>query len=429
MKNAFLTAVLVLLLHTLATGDATATGAAMQQSPATPASNPDYAAGRSTCPIVPTPRTYRPAGPAVRAANDAAVIVLGTRSSNPERYAADRLAARLKPGAGPRLTVVAEDAIPASTRLVFVLGQRKTNRMVDRLWQASGIVLTQPDGFAIEVVDDAGRALVLVAGSNDRGVVYGADAAADLAGWEGNALTVTRASVRDWPSIAWRGRSWFRPDAYLTDDDLDAYVDARLNFVDYRDGNRRWAHANEPGGPFGITADFAIDPKAAADRIAQARRRGLFVYGTVSCGVVENRFDEVVKQATVLLDAGADGLWASFDDSGGVNRNPNKLMRRLAELCAKRGLGGPALATTPVVGSYEQAKTPVEPGHAAGGAGIGRRDLVLHLPAQRRRVRYAQGVRPQESTRLVAQLAACPPRLPSRPLLRPDDLRRRAAIH
>mgnify|MGYP000973146195 CR=1 FL=1 len=114
---------------------------------------------QAACPIVPLPKVYRETGRSVQLLGPEAVaIVIGRRSTGPERYAAEQFQARLERRFRRRLPIVAEQAVDASVRQVFLLGQRNSNDWLDRLCGANKIELsaTAPgeNGFVIEAVDD-----------------------------------------------------------------------------------------------------------------------------------------------------------------------------------------------------------------------------------------------------------------------------------
>jgi len=120
---------------------------------------------------------------------------------------------------------------------------------------------------------------VLVAGSNARGVIYGAGASFDLLRREGERVVFPAVSVRDWPSMAWRGRHSSRPERQHEPGVMDAYCRSRLNWVDLRDGPDRWR------GQFGYPPGFRINVPQAKRILAEAHRRGFFVFATVQCSI------------------------------------------------------------------------------------------------------------------------------------------------
>ena len=146
---------------------------------------PVCGASVADCPLVPVPKSYRDHGRTWQLLEpQQAAIALGAKAAETERYAAERLQAHVERRFKQRIPIVVETAVPESVRQVFLLGQRSSNRWVDKLCREQKIGLgdAEPgeDGFVIECLEDGGRQVVLVAGGNPRGVVYGADALFDL---------------------------------------------------------------------------------------------------------------------------------------------------------------------------------------------------------------------------------------------------------
>jgi len=308
--------------------------------------------GEAACPIVPTPKVYRATGRTARLLRGAAIVV-GAKATEPERYAAERLQGLIARRFGRKLPVAVETQIGEGARQVLLLGQRATNAWLDRLCKARGIELgpTAPghDGFVVEAMKDDGRDVVVIGGSNARGAIYGQDAFFDLLRREGDAVVFPVASIRDWPSIAWRGRPFWRLRLYLVEGAMDALARSRLNFIDLRDA---------PGGiaKFGYPPDFKIDLPVARRVLAEGHRRGMFVYGTVSCGVGPEKFDAVIAKFEELIALGVDGIWISFDDPGPGKEAP-VLIRRVLELGRRRGFTGRLVANTQPAGSYNKIDT------------------------------------------------------------------------
>jgi len=152
------------------------------------------------CPLVPVPKSYRDQGRTWQLFGpDQAAIVLGAQASEPERYAAERLQTHIERRFKRRIRSVAEAALPDAVRQVFLLGQRSTNAWLDQLCRerkAEGdhrrphapradsgppsvpstvadsgprsVPSTMEDGFVIECLEDRGRQVVMVGGSNWR---------------------------------------------------------------------------------------------------------------------------------------------------------------------------------------------------------------------------------------------------------------------
>ncbi|HPM79189.1 MAG TPA: hypothetical protein PLF81_00745 [Candidatus Anammoximicrobium sp.] len=345
-------------------------------------------APKPACPLVPVPKFYRDHGRTWQLLGpDQTAIVMGAQATEPERYAAGRLQAHLERRFQRRIPIVAEAAVPEAVRLVFLLGQRSTNAWLDRLCREQKIEQggletlgdsgtrsvpptmagsgtrsvppTMEDAFAIECLEDQGRQVVIVAGSNPRGVIYGQDALFDLMRAEAGQVIWPVVSVRDWPSIPWRGRPHSVLRQHLVPGALDAYIRARLNFTDVRDDPRVTATNVFPArkASMGFPAGVPIDSDTVQRMVTESHRRGLFVYGTVSCGVPQAKHDEVLETFRQLSDLGVDGLWVSFDDVGGGEDAP-QLIGRVLEFGQQRGMTGRQIATTPPSGDYQNIDTP-----------------------------------------------------------------------
>lgn len=312
-------------------------------------------AAAGPCPIVPTPKEYRETGRLVRIASAAdAVIVVGSRATDQERYAAQRLQCLVKTRFGIELRIAAETDNLRNARVSVLLGQRGTHDRLDRICREKGIELGADspgcDGFVIEVSGDGERDSVLVGGVNPRGVIYGQDAFFDLLRREGEGVAFPAVSVRDWATIAWRGRGiWDSLPSYLDPGKLDAYVRARFNLIDIR------------GNGFGLIPGAALDHVVVENILTEAHRRGFFVYGTVQSGLrpganpVAHR-ETVLKTFRELIDLGVDGLWVSFDDVG-AGPGTEDLIRAALELGAEHNMRGRCIATTPPAGSYGSVDT------------------------------------------------------------------------
>ncbi len=317
-----------------------------------------------TCPIVPTPKSYRDRGESwPLAAAGRVAIVVGREATEPERYAAECLRTHVERRFKRQIPIVAETAIPDAVRQVFVLGQRTACGWVDRLCNTHKIELgaNSPgaDGFVIEMVDDGARQVVVVGGSNPRGVIYGQDALFDALRASGDGVQIPRVSVRDWASIAWRGRPHSVLQHHLVPGAMDAYARARINFIDVRDDPRAKAGLYLPPrkASMGFPPGLPINRLAVKRVIDEGHRRGIFVYGTVSCAVRGKQFPAVISTFEELLDMGVDGLWLSFDDTGAGSDAPG-IIGRVLELGARHGIAGRKIAITPPAGDYEVIDRP-----------------------------------------------------------------------
>ena len=307
------------------------------------------------CPLVPVPKVYRETGGRWELQPPrAAAIVVGDKASEPEKYAAERLQAALRQKTAGHYLVCPESQIPSQATQLFLLGQTSTHGLLDRLCRKQQLELRENspghDGFLLEMVEDGSRQMVLIGGSNPRGVIYGQATFLNLLKKQGTTWSFCRVSLRDWPSIKWRAFTQNNIDAYLEPGRLDRYVDARLNFIELRDGPppRR--------GHFGVPPDFPLDQSRCQTLLREAHRRGFFVYGVVFCGVQPQKHDATFKQFQVLSDLGVDGLYVSFDDPGG-GVNQDKLVARVVEFARAHGYTGNRLAMLPPSPDYQRVDT------------------------------------------------------------------------
>jgi len=315
--------------------------------------------GQTSCPIVPHPKEYHDSGiTATLEAPDAAAIVVGAKATEPERYAAEYLQTQIERRFGRRLPIRAETDVPAGVRQVFLLGQVATNSRLGALCAQHEIDLSGDspghDGYVIRCVDDGDRQVVLIGGSNPRGVIYGQNAFFDLLRTQDERVVFPVVSVRDWPSIAWRGRPHSVLKQHLVPGALDAYLRSRINFTDVRDDPEVEPTIIFPArkASMGCPAGRPLDEPLVRRMIGESHRRGLFVYGTVSCGVAAGEVDDVLRTFRELIALGVDGLWISFDDVGAGDA-AEEVVRRVVALGAEHGMTGRKIAITPPLKEYQ----------------------------------------------------------------------------
>ncbi|MBI5723600.1 MAG: hypothetical protein HZA50_06555 [Planctomycetes bacterium] len=316
---------------------------------------------QASCPIVPAPKEYQDRGGTIRLLAPAeTAIVIGVKAREPEVFAAERLQTLINKRFGVKYPIAVEGKESTGAKQILLLGQRDTNAALDKLCRDKKINLDAKspgaDGFVIDVADDSGRQTVIIGGSNARGVIYGQEAFFDMLRRDGDKVVFPNVAVRDWASIPWRGRpSPGQCDikGQLAEGVLDAYVRARINWTDIRAGN------------YGIKAGAKLDGELIRKVLAEAHRRGMFVYGTVSTGGVEpGQFDAVIGTYKELIDLGVDGLWLSFDDQG-AGTNANILIEKILELGKSRNINGMAIAITPPAGAYGRISAPFNKATAA----------------------------------------------------------------
>jgi len=285
------------------------------------------------------PITFRPAS---------AVLVVGRRASEPERYAAELFRKHVARRFGVSWPIRTEGEDLGGAEVVFLLGQRTTHDRLDRLCEAHRINLNDRspghDGYVIEMVEDDEASVILVGGSNPRGVIYGQDTLFQLIRRDGQRLGVVRAAVRDWPSIPWRGRPRTDYHDYLRPGELDCYMTARVNWIDLRTDT----YAFDP--------EEELDEASIAEVIRQAHRRGLIVYATVNCGMPRSKYGAILKMFDAMVRLGADGLWMSFDDKG-PGEAPEELVERVLAYGRDKGITGHLISICPPKGSYQKIDT------------------------------------------------------------------------
>jgi len=331
------------------------------------------------CPIVPVPRVYKESGRTAELLAEGAAVVVGAKASEPERYGAERLRGLVARRFKRQLPILAEGEAKDAVRQAILVGQRPTNAWLDRLCREKGFDLSAEtpgqDGFIIEVADDGGRQVIVIGGSDERGAIYGQDAFFDLLRAEDGRVAFPVASVRDWPSIAWRGRPHFYLREHLEPGVFEAYVRARVNFIDVRDA---------PGEKalYGFPADYQIDEGVVKRIVAEAHRRAIFVYGTVICGVRAGQHDAVLAAFQKLISLGVDGLWVSFDDRG-AGQSAEALIARVLALGKSHGMTGWRIATTPPIGSYGRARSDFNQAAAKVPGFADARWFLTHMPLER----------------------------------------------
>ncbi len=313
----------------------------------------------STCPIIPMPKEYRVLGQTLTLeTSGAAAIVIGAKATEPELYAAEYLQTQIQRRFKHKLAIHNEGDVQAPVRQVLLLGQVDTNAWLKRLCNHHEIDLSRDspghDGFVIRCLGDGARQIVLIGGSNSRGVIYGQHALFDLLRSEGESVVFPAVSVRDWPSIPWRGRPHSVLKQHLVPGALDAYLRARLNFTDVRDDLDVEATVIFPArkASMGFPAGKPIDRPLVEQMIRESHRRGLFVYGTVSCGVPVDKTGDVIKTFEELISLGVDGLWISFDDVG-AGENAANVVKQVLELGAQHDMTGRKIAITPPLEEYQ----------------------------------------------------------------------------
>ncbi|MGC8863214.1 MAG: glycoside hydrolase family 20 zincin-like fold domain-containing protein, partial [Armatimonadota bacterium] len=314
----------------------------------------------------------------------ATAIVIGAGATEPEQYAAEALQRYVNKRFGRKWPILRETADLNLYKLIVLLGQRSTCKMIDSLCRKWSIKLTDRspghDGYVIQFGNDSGREIAMVGGSVPRGVVYGQDTLFQLISeqnvrgtsaarqdgrnvyldGEPRYLTFQPAAIRDWPSIPWRGRPHSDISLYDRPNTFDSFAQARVNFIDLRLGNR--IYGTPPG--------FKLDVEKTKHVLNEAHRRGLFVFATVDCAVPEEQHGAVIKTYEEFISLGADGIYISIDDPGADFRMGTSipLIKRIVELGKKHGVTGSKIAIVPGKESYLEiaTETNYKVGHTPG---------------------------------------------------------------
>ena len=300
---------------------------------------------KQICPITPEPKEFKVAGPEYTFSAEDSAIVIGNNKSEVDEYAAGRLQDMIVKRFGVKLEVASENQADKYANLIL-LGETTTNSMLADACKAKGIKLDGEtpgfDGYIIDSVKIGQKNAVIIGGSNARGVTYGQASFFQMLVKSGDGLRFKGVSIRDWPTLKWRGRNCAKQvDAAA----YDSYVQARINFVDTL---YPMVGIHDP--------NFTIDHPRVIKNLAQAHKRGLYVYAVVNCAVEPALFDKVINAYDELLAMGVDGMWISFDDAGeGIDATV--LTQRILKLAKERGLSYHDVVMTPPAGSYHNIET------------------------------------------------------------------------
>lgn len=279
-------------------------------------------------------------GPAT-AVDGAAAVVLADEASPPEREAARLLCRYVEKRFGQKWPIHTAKEIPLGVKLRIYLGQTRTFPSLAQLCNVQKLsVPGRTDGYALKVWAGNGSVTAVVAGQNERSVIYGADTLFQLLGQRNGSLTIQAATIRDWPGIPLRGRPHPHYEYFLKPGIFDCVMSSRINFIDLRDG----IYAFEAGAK--------LKKDELGKIVREARDRGLRVYAAVNTGVSKSQHEAVVAMFNEFIELGTDGLWASFDDKGS-GEDPKGMMEKILALGRKHQITGDAIAVTPPKGAYQ----------------------------------------------------------------------------
>ncbi|MDR0870531.1 MAG: hypothetical protein LBN39_07025, partial [Planctomycetaceae bacterium] len=327
----------------------------------------EISAAEPVCPIFPIPKEYKPTGEIWKLVSDAKIaIVIGNNASEQERYAADRLRLHLKNRFDRHIAIVSEKEADEKFEQIILMGQPANNDWVKRICATEKIELTPNspgmNGFILRFLKDGKRQILFVGGSDALGTIYGGDALFDLMSRskDDDSILVSAASVRDFPSIPWRGRPHSVLKHHLVPGAMDAYIRGRINFSDIRDDPKVPENFFYPArkASMGLPAGQPLDVPLISEAIKEFHRRGIFVYGTVSCAVPKTKYPDMLKTFDELLKLGTDGIWISLDDTG-AGENPKELVQTVLDFGKQHGIAGRNIAYTPPLEEYQHIDRPL----------------------------------------------------------------------
>jgi hypothetical protein len=291
--------------------------------------------------IVPAPKTISVVGSAQELPGGQVAIVVGSKATEPEQYAAERLQKWVTKRFGVVWPIVRDSGDIKPYAALVILGQKATNKLIapscaDLKMNPEEKYPIQ-DGYALGVGKSGGRLVAVVAGSNPRSVIFGQDTLFQLIVKQGDKLKLWPAKIKDWPSLKWRGRVCSSPEYWHKEDVLDAAAMGRINYIDVRYGN------------YGTPPDQKLDKDTIKWVIKEAHRRGLIVYGTFSIVVQKPDYDKAIAKCQEFIDLGVDGIWPYLGDPGGEGRSgtPLDLLAQIIELGKKHGMTGDLIHYTP----------------------------------------------------------------------------------
>lgn len=313
------------------------------------------ASGETTnCPIVPRPREFQSTGEIWQFSGASSAIL---RSADCP-YASERLQALIRNRFHIEVPIQDVNEIQTKTALIFATAKLPQNDTADSSqtlpWNGFRIGFT-PAG-------ENGPREIRVTGADASGILYGVEALFGLMRKTSDAsqVGILAAEVRDWPSIPWRGRPHSVAAHHLIPGQLDAYLHARLNFSDFRDDPDQPETLTMPArkASMGCVPGKPIDRKLFNKVFTEFKRRGMFVYGTVSCQVKGGQYEKVTRTFDELLALGCDGIWLSMDDTGGGS-DPTALARYVSDYMQQRGIHGHRMAFTPGAAEYTTIEKPL----------------------------------------------------------------------
>ena len=243
----------------------------------------------------------------------------------------------------------------------YGLAQANDERLTAAVQQGYLVSDGQGKYRATESVRTAAFRLIKEGNELMAGLAYGVEALFNLMRKDSDGVVrITRANVHDWPSILWRGRPHSVMAQQLLPGQLDAYVHARLNYIDYRDNPEQKESATMPSrkSSMGCPPGQPVDEQLCRKVLDTYHHAGFYVYGVVSCALPEGDYSKLAQTFDELLKLGCDGIWVSMDDTGGGS-DPVRLAEYAAQYMRRSGKTGHDACFTPGPAEYTTIDKPL----------------------------------------------------------------------
>lgn len=257
------------------------------------------------------------------------IILIGQNADATEQFAAERLQTLIKRKSNITLSIFKEGEDYPKNQAICLLGKRSNNKLLDELCRKKNIKLTNTmpngfgsemsDGFIIQTVKDKGQNIVVVGGSNSRGVLYGQESLSELLSFYNDNFVIPELYVKDWPSVKWRkDGGWIKNSRkfYLEETGLEALIRSRSNLLMFK---------------------LEDDDDVNRDTIQQLQTRGFMIDAGVHGAIDIPEHDKQLKYLKRFLDLGANRVYVSFDDQG-MGEDPVGLIKKVVKLSHKYGI-------------------------------------------------------------------------------------------
>ena len=275
------------------------------------------------------------------------LILIGKDADEVETFAAERFQTLIRRKTGVTLPIRFEHDEPFRKGAAFLMGKRSSHSLLNQLCTSHKINLsdTMPngfepklsDGFVIQTIKENNRSIVLIGGSNSRGVIYGQESCADLLSFDGTKFSIPQLKVRDWPTVKWRKDGGWIKDIhkyYFERIGLEALIRSRINLLPYG-----------PGKTPGFFEKWFNKDGKNRETAAELHRRGFLLSVGVHGAIDRDQHDEELEKLKRKLELGGDLVHVSFDDAG-MGEAPLKLIEKVVKLSAEYGIKDDHLAVT-----------------------------------------------------------------------------------